>query len=357
MLRPLKILLNRSGILTYLREQWRTDDTSDRQALKAYASRKVEASASELREKIHSMEAAQRVQARSSAAELNTRLHAIDRELRHLRAVLAANAAHHERRHSGAFDAARAAAHVTRAIGDARVQPEPTAHIVVDSFLPDDLYQSLLDAIPPDACFTQRDKTKQNFRPDAGVLAPEFTVEAWRFVEERVIDSAVAPALMRIFTPHIETAYAQKYGLHASAIGALPHVASAGRLMLRRPGYHLDPHLDPNRVIVTCLLYLAREGESEAYGTQFFRLVERPTVDRTSTYFPGHHGYACEMVKTVPFRPNTAVAFLNFGAAHGADIPSDAPKDTKRYAYQFYVSPNPAAVSAIVGGAPDSAED
>jgi hypothetical protein len=57
----------------------------------------------------------------------------------------------------------------------------------------------------------------------------------------------------------------------------------------------------------------------------------------------------CDLVKTVPFRPNTAVAFLNAGAAHGADIPRDAPKDTERYAYQFYVSPEPGALAAIVG--------
>jgi hypothetical protein len=356
-LRPLKILLKRSGILSYFRDQWRAEDASNRQALKAYASRKVEASVSSLRAEFRRLQTEQRMQTESNAAELSDRLRALDRDLRRLRTVLEANAAHPERRHGAAFDADRAAAHVTKAIGCATVQPEPMAHIVVNSFLPDDLYQSLLDAIPPDSCFTQRDMTKQNFRPDAGALAPEFTVDAWRFVEERVIDAAAVPGLLRLFTPHIDAAYAQKYGRHASAVAALPHGATAGRLMLRRPGYHLDAHLDPSRVIVTCLLYLARTGESEAFGTQFFRLTELPAVDRTNTYFPAHHGYACEMVKTVPFRPNTAVAFVNFGAAHGADIPADAPKDTKRYAYQFYVSPDPAAVSAIVGGPPDTAED
>jgi hypothetical protein len=51
----------------------------------------------------------------------------------------------------------------------------------------------------------------------------------------------------------------------------------------------------------------------------------------------------------VPFRPNSAVAFLNWGGAHGADIPTDAPKDTERYSYQFYVSPEPSALLALVG--------
>jgi hypothetical protein len=51
----------------------------------------------------------------------------------------------------------------------------------------------------------------------------------------------------------------------------------------------------------------------------------------------------------VPFKPNSAVAFLNWGGAHGADIPKDAPRDTERYSYQFYVSPEPAALAALVG--------
>jgi hypothetical protein len=51
----------------------------------------------------------------------------------------------------------------------------------------------------------------------------------------------------------------------------------------------------------------------------------------------------------VPFRANTAVSFLNYGGAHGADIPKDAPADLERYAYQFYVSPDPAALAVVTG--------
>jgi hypothetical protein len=40
--------------------------------------------------------------------------------------------------------------------------------------------------------------------------------------------------------------------------------------MPRRPGYHLEPHRDPKRSLLTCLLYLARPGDSDAQGTQLF---------------------------------------------------------------------------------------
>ncbi len=128
--------------------------------------------------------------------------------------------------------------------------------------------------------------------------------------------------------------------------------------MLRRPGYHLAPHVDPQRVVVTCLVYLAYPGDSAAFGTQLFSLNAVPTVPGTKTYYPGEHGYISSLETTVAFAPNTAVAFLNAGAAaHGAVIPESAPPDTKRYAYQFYVSPDPAGLAAITGEAPVEPQD
>ena len=43
----------------------------------------------------------------------------------------------------------------------------------------------------------------------------------------------------------------------------------------------------------------------------------------------------------MPFRPNTALVFLNVGGAHAVEIPEDAPPFLLRYAYQFYIGPEP----------------
>jgi hypothetical protein len=181
--------------------------------------------------------------------------------------------------------------------------------------------------------------TKQNFRlSTTSDVAPEYTVQTWHFLEREIIDGALLPALLRKFQPHIVAAYQERHGSEGAALAARPHRATAGRLMLRRPGYHLDPHLDPSRAIITCLLYLAQPGDEPRFGTQFFRIDRAPEIDRTNTYFPEAHGYRCELARSVEFLPNRAVAFLNHNVAHGAGIPADAPKETRRYAYQFYVS-------------------
>jgi hypothetical protein len=79
-------------------------------------------------------------------------------------------------------------------------------------------------------------------------------------------------------------------------------------------------------------------------------------INRWNTFFPRNEGCACDLVETAPFRPNTAVAFVNAGGAHGAGIPVSAPKSTERYAYQFYVSPEPAALAALTSSTDERAE-
>src|SRR5439155_24216024 len=115
----------------------------------------------------------------------------------------------------------------------------------------------------------------------------------------------------------------------------LPQAVSGGLLMLRRPGYFIGPHRDPKRAFITCLFYLAREGDNEAYGTQIFRVLNDREAPYKQTYYPEQDGLKCELVKVVPFKANTMLVCLNSGGAHGAVIPSDEPAGVERYSYQF----------------------
>ena len=251
---------------------------------------------------------------------LRTRLEEAQRtatKVQRLCDVLMVNAEHREARYQpAALEFDRVAAHVSKAIAAAPMHANPVAHVVIESLFPEDTYRALLDAIPPDLCFTQRDRLKQNFTLSTRAVAPEFSVRVWSFIEQLVIPNVITPVLMQRFHSSVGDAYATRYGDLGPRVAALPHQASTGRLMLRRPGYHLDPHFDPQRVTVTFLLYLARAGDSDAFGTQFFLVTNRPQVDRTNTFFPGHHGYECKFERLrdapVPFKPNTAVAFLTF---------------------------------------------
>jgi hypothetical protein len=272
------------------------------------------------------------------------------RRANRLYVALRFNAEHRERRHkSSVFDEATVARHVANAIDGTSVDTNPMAHLVVDSVLPRETYDALVEAIPPPELFSDKDSRKQNFKLHSGEIVPEWTATALSFLEDIVIPGMIVPGLLQKFDAHVRAAYEKKYGkTRGSQVAALPHIATAGRLMLRRPGYHLEPHLDPDRVVVTCLIYFARPGDDESYGTSFYRIDGDPVINRRNTFFPRDEGYSCDLVKTAPFRPNTAVAFVNAGGAHGAGIPSSAPAGTERYAYQFYISPEPGALAAII---------
>jgi hypothetical protein len=104
--------------------------------------------------------------------------------------------------------------------------------------------------------------------------------------------------------------------------------------------------------MLTCLMYLAREGDSEAHGTQIFRVHGDGEATYKTTYYPEEEGRTCELVKMVPFRANTMLVSLNSQGAHGATIPGDAPADLERYTYQFYVAPHNEALSALIKSLP-----
>jgi hypothetical protein len=341
-------LLTKIGVLPYLRRRWREDQQRSTEKVESRFDRHLATVATRLEKLDHLPRAPADTGERLEALE--QRLRTLSRRANRLEAALRFNAEHRERRYDSlVFDDACVAAQVAAAIARARVDTDPMPHLVVDGLLPRETYDALVDAIPPVELFSDQDDRKQNFKLHGMEVVPEWTATALSFMEDVIIPRLMVPALLQKFDAHVRAAYEKKYGAtRGSQVTALPHIATAGRLMLRRPGYHLEPHLDPDRVVVTCLLYFARPGDDESFGTSFYRIHGDPVINRRNTFFPRNEGYACDLVKTAPFKPNTAVAFVNAGGAHGAGIPSSAPKGTERYAYQFYISPEPAALAALI---------
>jgi hypothetical protein len=250
------------------------------------------------------------------------------------------------------LDERRIADHARNAIASAPLQTDPYEHIVVERLLPDDVYDLLVRAIPPPDFFEDKDLIKQNltFPMEYG---PALSAMVWDFMDGVIAREMIRPAVVEKFHGPLQAHFASMFGSDfLPQANALPHSASGGRLMLRRPGYHLDPHRDPKRSMLTCLMYLARAGDSEAYGTQIFRVYDDQEADYKQTYYPEADGRKCELVKVVPFKPNSMLVFLNSRGAHGATIPVDAPPTLERYSYQFYVAPLNEALSSLIKSLP-----
>jgi hypothetical protein len=242
----------------------------------------------------------------------------------------------------------RVLAHVRHAIASAEIRRDPCDHIVVQGLLPDAVYDVLIKAIPPPVFFHDRDPIKQNIVFPI-TFGPALTVRVWNFMDEVVSGRGIMPAVVEKFHEPLQQHYDTIFGPDArERANQLPRYLSGGRLMLRKPGYHLSPHRDPKRSFVTCLMYLARPGDSETYGTQLFRVTGDSEANYKQTYYPQDNGHATEVAAVVPFRPNTMLVFVNSRGAHGATIPPDAPPELERYSYQFYVAPQNEALSALI---------
>jgi hypothetical protein len=246
-------------------------------------------------------------------------------------------------------DSGAIAAHVNDAIARARLVEDPAPRLVIDRLFPDAAYDILLAAIPPVEAFAVKDAFKADYRArKPRALVPDLAAAAWSYLDDDLIPRTMVPAIARRFAPFIPSYYDGLFGAEAGArAAALALEATDARLMLRRPGYHLDPHFDPKRVLMTGLVYFPRRGDSIKHGTTFYRVDGEVRRDHATTYYPVEAGHRCEPVQSVPFRANTALVFMN-SVAHGADIPASAPRGLERYALQFYVGPPVDALREIV---------
>src|SRR5688572_22730080 len=227
--------------------------------------------------------------------------------------------------------AASISAHVSAAVKAAPLHLDPFPHVVVDTWLPPEVYETIVRALPPAVFFADREVSRQRLLVPFS-FAPAYSRRVWHFVAEDIVGGALADALNAKFRDALRAyigAFCEPWLAHPDQ---RLH-PSDGRILLRRPGYIIHPHRDPKWGFITGLVYLAREGDNEAYGTQLYRV--RDDVEATNDKPLRFEDEECELVKAIPFRPNTLLAFLNSTGAHGASIPADAPASLERYVYQF----------------------
>jgi hypothetical protein len=238
--------------------------------------------------------------------------------------------------------------HIRGAVAGAAVVTDPGPHMVISDLLPVETYTRLLETMPPPEAFEVADKVKANFDPVRTENAPEGSRDAWLHFHTEIVDRLLTPLLLEAFRPSLLTAYRALFGPGADEAIGLRHRAFRGRLMLRRPGYHLNPHRDMKIAAFTGLVYFARAGDSREYGTNLYRVENDQHAPFMKTYYPEAHGGRAELARSIPFVGNSALIFMNVpGMAHGATIPRDAEQST-RYAYQFYVGPRKSKLARLV---------
>jgi hypothetical protein len=237
-----------------------------------------------------------------------------------------------------AFDRAALEAHVRAAIARAPLAATPFAHLIVRDLLPAGFYGQLLRALPAPTFWRAAGYQRENWHVEEDP-ASRLSETTWRFMHRQVAAATMMPLLLERFAEPIAAYWRDVIGVDPAALTG-HYLCDEGRLLLRRPGYELEPHLDPPTAILTVLLFLAAPGMPEAYGTDLYASGPLPS-NRRGIMYPAREGIHVEYVTTVPFTPNTAVVFVTPLSVHGAKLPATADDQVERISYQFLVSLDP----------------
>ena len=171
------------------------------------------------------------------------------------------------------LDPARIEPHIRAALASATLVEDPFPHIVVERWLPTDVYQIIVRALPPAVFFSEKEMSRQRLTVPFS-FAPTYSRRVWTFVAEEIVDRILCEALTARFASVID-AFVRDVAGDAAAEQHPELRTSDGRIMLRRPGYVIPPHRDPKWGFVTGLVYLARDGDPEEHGTSLYRVRGR----------------------------------------------------------------------------------
>ena len=228
------------------------------------------------------------------------------------------------------------AAHVNGAVSEAHLLTDPCPHVVINDILPTEMYEAISRELPPLEFWRQGQSGRDNWTVGED-NAPVKQEAAWSFMNDVVASRVVMPALVDKFDEYWPSTEPDENGARASSVKVGCKMYD-GRLMLRRPGYSLEPHVDPRRSMLTVLMYMGTSSGSDEYGTKLFTSDRDLPAKYSGIYYPLREGAACALAKSVPCRRNSMLVFASRFGIHGADIPSDVqPATLMRYTYHFFV--------------------
>ncbi len=221
-----------------------------------------------------------------------------------------------------ALDFDRVASHVRAAVERAEVSSSPVPHLTIANVLPAGAYRALVDAIPAPAFFEGRVAGGQRVRVPLHV-APAQAIVAWMFLTDLVRRTLGRLLVTRLAKP-LE-AYARDRFPALSPIAAWGDDVTLieGRIVRRTPGYDGGTADARPWELLTGVLDLARDGDSEEYGSG---LAGVPVPYRANT-------------ARVCVGPPTRLTYVA--------IPPDASADVVRHAYEFGIGPTRTARTAL----------
>jgi hypothetical protein len=200
--------------------------------------------------------------------------------------------------------------HMLAAIAATPVLDDPFPHIIVRGFFPESVYQRLLEYLPDTTQYTQH-SYKRHLAKNGETNRLRFGLEnaslATLSREQQVFWHTVRCALGSVplkegIFNHLQKGLAYRYGCDPAEAKSLPGFAQP-ELIRETAGYTIAPHPDTRKKVVTMQIALPRDDSQIHLGTEYYRRSFNPMA-----WLREPRGF--EIVKTTPFLPNTAAAFV-----------------------------------------------
>jgi hypothetical protein len=238
---------------------------------------------------------------------------------------------------------------------NATLQWSPFPYLIIENFLPNDVYASVLRYNPFQdnegvewiskkhsarlKTSTPYEKRKQvNLHADQKYHASPEASAFWDDMKSTFLgDAWFARTIARIFPEYFLVRFGE----------ALTHETFWERmqqqLFLQRhePGYHIGPHTDTPTRVLTCIFSFSDRSGFDEFGTQLARHKD-PFV---RCWGNDHHGFdEFEVVKTAPYKPNNFLLFLKTRQSFHAVKLITPEVPNQRYGMQFQLYEPPGGV-------------
>lgn len=204
----------------------------------------------------------------------------------------------------------RVVAHLVKSFAAAPACDDPFPHVIVRDVFPRDVYARMLQHLPPDDAYQPFGYEKHsNADGEANRLRCRLnrqTIDRWDAKEARfwyAIRSALGSEELKVAVyGALKAGLAYRFGIAEDAVTSLPGFAKP-ELFRESKGYRIKPHPDTRKKVVTMQFSLARDQSKVALGTEFYRRSFSPAAWL-------HEPRGFHIVKTTPFLPNAAYAFV-----------------------------------------------
>jgi len=251
----------------------------------------------------------------------------------------------------GLLGAAKLREHLDAVLGRSTLVEEPFPHIVVDDLLTRRLYAALARGLPPAGLF-EEESPDRRFMHLPFRLASRYGRRVWDGFVQQVVHEVLLPAVVETFHAPLEAWIDERFpAFGPDPLARLSMKSSGGRVFMHTGGYEIPPHRDPAWSFLTCLFYIARPDDDEAWGTQLYAVDDDGPAPSIAPHWIDKA--RCRLVRDVEYRPNRLLVFLNSRGAHGAGIPAaNATPEVARALYQFRIMPDQASVAALIESLP-----